>query len=459
MSNRTARPTWFCRPRVKLGLAVVFSIIWLPIAVASELRMSPIVKAVQSARESVVNIRGEKTIPAAAAGQTPGADPNRRVNGMGTGVVIDPRGYIITNYHVIDGVRDIQVTLAGGERYLAKSIARDLETDLAIIKIDAKQDIPAIALGTSSDLMTGETVIAVGNAYGYEHTVTRGIVSALHRSVQVNDAQYYDDLIQTDASINPGNSGGPLLNIDGEMIGINVAVRAGAQGIGFAIPVDKAMAAAASMLGSSNVAKGWHGVTPSSENSTAPSNGVVVGSIEQTSPAADAGIQPGDVITNLDGQEIKRTLDLQRALLDRKPGEKIEFVLKRSGEPVTVSLKLASQPETQKTPPQPIWDVLGLELQPIPADEFRATHQTRYRGGLKIISVRPNSPAASQGIQPGDVLVGMHLWETISLENVTYILNRPDFANLNPVKFFILHGNETLFGYLPIGTFKTAQRQ
>ena len=148
---------------------------------------------------------------------------------MGTGVVIDPRGYIITNYHVVNGVRDIQVTLADGERYIAKLVARDPETDLAIIKIDAKQEIPVISIGTSSDLMTGETVIAMGNAYGYEHTVTRGIVSALRRSVQVNEAQNYDDLIQTDASINPGNSGGPLLNIDGEMIGINVAVRAGAR--------------------------------------------------------------------------------------------------------------------------------------------------------------------------------------------------------------------------------------
>ena len=129
---------------------------------------------------------------------------------------------------MVDGVREIHVTRADGQRHVARLLARDKEADLAILKIDCPTPLPVIPIGTSSDLMAGETVIAVGNAYGYEHTVTRGIISALHRSVQVSEAQYYDDLIQTDASINPGNSGGPLLNIDGEMIGINVAVRAGA---------------------------------------------------------------------------------------------------------------------------------------------------------------------------------------------------------------------------------------
>lgn len=148
---------------------------------------------------------------------------------MGTGVVLDPRGYVVTNHHVVSGVREILVTSVGGREYTARLVAHDPATDLAIIKIDPARDMPVITLGSSEDLMLGETVIAVGNAYGYENTITQGIVSALHRAVQVSDAQYYEDLIQTDASINPGNSGGPLLNIDGEMIGLNVAVRAGAR--------------------------------------------------------------------------------------------------------------------------------------------------------------------------------------------------------------------------------------
>jgi serine protease Do len=446
------------RGRTALGAATVVLAALVHIAAASELRNTPIVKAVEGARSSVVNIRGEKTVATTPAQQAQSGETGHRVNGMGTGVVIDPRGYIITNYHVVDGVRDIQITFANKERYIARLFARDPETDLAIIKIEPKQEIPVINIGTSSDLMTGETVIAVGNAFGYEHTVTRGIISALHRSVQVNEAQLYDDLIQTDASINPGNSGGPLLNIDGEMIGINVAVRAGAQGIGFAIPADKAMAAAASMLASANVNKVWHGMTAGSDDSTGSRSGVFVESVERSSPAAEAGIKPGDLITALDGAEMRRTLDLQRALLDRKPGDQIDVVLNRSGGSMAKRMTLVSQPEVQKTPSGPVWEALGLELKPILPEEFRTTHQTRYSGGLRITSVRPSSPAASQGIRPGDVLVGMHIWETVSLENVTYILNRPDFASFNPVTFYILRNEKTWFVNVPVGTVKTAQR-
>lgn len=209
--------------------AMLFASPLLVRAEVSSLRMTPIVRAVRNARPSVVNIQGQKTVPDEAhAGAT------RQVNGMGTGVVIDPRGYILTNHHVVDGVRQIRVTLDDGKVSIAQIIARDRQTDLAVIKINAGRSLPTITIGTSADLMPGEPVIAVGNAYGYEHTVTRGIISALNRDVQVSDTQAYDDLIQTDASINPGNSGGPLLNIEGKMVGVNVAVRAGAQGIGFA---------------------------------------------------------------------------------------------------------------------------------------------------------------------------------------------------------------------------------
>ncbi len=238
MRHRTSRPS------SRGGLALVALVLrWRRVCDRRGVRAAELADrqggASGSAR-AVVNIRGEKTVAAPTAVQPASADASRRVNGMGTGVVIDPRGYIITNYHVVDGVREIQVTLADGQR-ARRQARRPRPGDRPGHHQDRRRarPLPVIPIGTSSDLMPGETVIAVGNAYGYEHTVTRGIVSALHRAVQVSDAQFYDDLIQTDASINPGNSGGPLLNIDGEMIGINVAVRAGAQGIGFAIPVDK----------------------------------------------------------------------------------------------------------------------------------------------------------------------------------------------------------------------------
>ncbi len=180
-----------------------------------------------------------------------------------------------------------------------------------------------ITIGTSADLMPGESVIAIGNAYGYEHTVTQGIVSALHRAVQVSDAQYYDDLIQTDASINPGNSGGPLLNIDGEMIGINVAVRAGAQGIGFAIPVDKAMTVAADLLQlpQHEARPSRH---PARQDVRATSRGASPSPrSKQSSPAAEAGILPGDLITAVGEIEVQRPLDFQRAMLDTAAGQQL----------------------------------------------------------------------------------------------------------------------------------------
>lgn len=454
--SRSASCTW---RRSRLAFFAVACCLALCVhTAASELRESPIVKAVQRVRASVVNIRGEKTIVANSS-QSATPDTGRRVNGMGTGVLIDQRGYIITNYHVIDGVREIMVTTADGRRQIAKMIARDMETDLAIIKIDSQGPLRAIPLGTSSDLMPGETVIAVGNAYGYEHTVTRGIVSALHRSVQVTDAQFYDDLIQTDASINPGNSGGPLLNIDGEVIGINVAVRAGAQGIGFAIPIDKVMSVAISLMASHNAEKGWIGME-SSPNTATRSHGMTVGAVEPKSPAADAGLMIGDVITSVDDLTIERPLDFQRSLLDRKAGDSLRLTVQRSGSksPMKLKLTLGSVAEKDDLANQPAWELLGVKLKAIPSDEFRKNRETRYRGGLEITAVRPNSPAASQGIVAGDILVGMHIWETASLDNVSYILKRPDFAKLNPVKFYILRGDETLYGSFSPVTVKTAQR-
>jgi len=201
-------------------------------------RESPTVKAIRRVESAVANIHSEKR--ADEHGSLFSVDRGQKVNGMGTGIIIDERGYIVTNHHVVDGVDTLRVTIRDGSSYMAQVVSEDRKHDLALIKINASRPLPVMPLGTSSDLMLGETVIAVGNAYGYEHTMTVGIISALSRDVEVNEKQSYRNLIQTDASINPGNSGGPLINMDGEVIGINVAIRAGAQRIGFAIPIDDA---------------------------------------------------------------------------------------------------------------------------------------------------------------------------------------------------------------------------
>ena len=155
---------------------------------------------------------------------------------------------------------------------------------------------------------------------------------------------------------------------------------------------------------------------------------------------------------------MQRPLDFQRAMLDRKPGQQVHLAVRRGHESLALNLTLGEVPEAAKTDSQPAWDLLGLELKPVPADEFHAAHPTRYRGGLSVTAVRPGSPAASQGIVPGDVLVGVHIWETVSLENVAYILKRPEFASLSSVKFFILRGDETLYGHWALNPAKTAQR-
>ncbi len=412
----------------------------------SELRKTAIVKAVKASRASVVNIRGEKTLHAEGSSGT--AQGDRRVNGMGTGVVIDRRGYIITNHHVVDGVHEIKVTLDSGAQYSARLISFDATTDLAVIKIDVARQMPVISIGTSADLMPGETVIALGNAYGYEHTVTRGILSAISRTVQVGEGQQYDDLIQTDASINPGNSGGPLLNIDGEMIGINVAVRAGAQGIGFAIPVDKAMRVAAELMSTRRVKQTWHGVVGAVEFN-ASRHGLKIKVCEEDSPATQASLSEGDVILSVDGHDVHRQLDLELALLSVGSGKEVVLSVRRGDDEIDVPLVMQAIPKSQAEVDNPIWTTLGMELAPISSNEFRQ-HRSGYRGGLSVAAVRANSPASRQGIRRGDVLVGMHVWETVTLDHVNWVLNRRDFDQLDPIKFYILRGRETLYGHMTV---------
>lgn len=411
---------------------------------ASELRRTAIVKAVQQAAPAVVYIKGEKTIVQSAGYDLP--ETARRVNGMGTGLIIDERGYILTNSHVVEGVERIQVTLHNGRVYTAKRLAEDAQDDLAIIKIEAESKLSTIRIGTSRDLMLGEPVIAMGNPYGYEQTITRGVISALHRDVQITDTQVYKDLIQTDASINPGNSGGPLLNIDGELIGVTVAVRAGAQGIGFAIPVDKAMAVAARLVNDHVSREVFHGLTL---DDVEGGSGAVVKQVAPNSPLADQ-LRTGDRIVDVNGRQVGRSLDFGCVLLERQPGDELAITVARNGgstERVRLPLQEALRPVALVD--DLTWTRLGLRLEPVDTDRFRNL-TTRYRGGLQVTEVRPGGPAARQGIRRGDVLLGMHVWETISYENVAYILNRPDFTSFNPLKFYILRGSETLYGHLPV---------
>jgi serine protease Do len=412
----------------------------LPPASRAESRRTAIVLAIESQRDSVVNIHGQKLV----GGADDGSDGEvRRVNGMGTGVVVDPRGYAVTNYHVVEGVRRIEVTLASGKAVAASLVSHDPRTDLAVIKIDTDECLPVATIGTSSDLMIGETVLALGNAYGYEHTVTRGIVSALHRNVEVSRTQRYEDLIQTDASINPGNSGGPLLNIDGQVIGINVAVRAGAQGIGFAIPIDRVLDVVSRLLSVERVDHTWHGLVVRG----AGQRGAVVEAVHRSSPAESVGVKAGDVITRIGDVSIMHQLDIERAMIGRRPGESVPVTVVRGDGQERIELAVAEMRRDSESLDDRCWAEIGLRLQPAAASKVQKL-QARYRGGLVVTSVRDGGPASEQGIQEGDILVGLHVWETIAPDNVAYILDKAIEEHLNPIKFYVLRGRETLFGHI-----------
>jgi serine protease Do len=414
-------------------------------------RLTSVVLAVREARPAVVSIQGQKTVgDAASAG-----DAARQVNGMGTGTIIDERGYILTNYHVVSDVRRIEVTLDDRRVYTATLVAHDAPADLAIIKIPATKPLKTIRIGTSSDLMEGESVVALGNAYGYEQTVTRGIISALGRDVQVSETQSYDDLIQTDASINPGNSGGPLLNANGEMIGVNVAVRAGAQGIGFAIPVDNALRVAAGLLNVQRLQRRWHGLVTEATEPGAP---LQVAKVVPASPAAKVGLQAGDEIVQIGTLPVARPLDVERAFLDRAAGEAMPVQVRRDGQTLTLELALAeyrgrgfAAATATNFNEQQVWDVWGLKLSEEPKSTFER-RDANYRGGMHVDAVRPSSPAAQQGVQAGDILVGMHRWETASPQDVAYIVNRPDLAGIDKLKFYVLRGQRTLVGHLDVAS-------
>ncbi|MFO0191298.1 MAG: trypsin-like peptidase domain-containing protein [Planctomycetia bacterium] len=437
------RCTWVLLPCV----AVLFAAAAARPACANESRRTAIVRAIETSRDSVVNIHGQKLV-------ANDADPNaegeqRRVNGMGTGVVIDARGYIVTNYHVVEGVKRIEVTLASGKTVAATLVSHDPRTDLAVIKVAHDAPLPVIAIGTSSDLMIGETVLALGNAYGYEHTVTRGIVSALHRNVEVTRTQQYKDLIQTDASINPGNSGGPLLNINGQMIGINVAVRAGAQGIGFAIPIDKALTVVTELLSVERVDRTWHGIVAKGDGQ----RGAIVEAVHRESPAETVGMRAGDVITRIGELPVTSQLDIERAMLGHKAGDSVALTVTRSGAIERIELPLAAARQLSMSIDERCWLELGLRVETMPAPKVQKL-QARYRGGLLVKEVRSGGPAADQGIRGGDVLVGLHVWETVSVENISYVLDKAREDNLGPLKFYVLRGRETLFGHLTSDTIR-----
>lgn len=451
------------RLRLVALFVTTFAAVTAPLSAADQdPRMTPLVKAVKRCEDYVVNIHTEKD--GVEEGESRFFTPrSRRVTGMGTGIVVDERGYIVTNYHVIHDVDQITVTLKNGELLEARPVSFDRRKDMAIIQVNPQTPLKVMDMGVSSDVMLAEQVFAVGNAFGYEHTVTAGIVSALGRDVEVDETQSYENLIQTDASINPGNSGGPLLNVLGEVIGINVAIRAGAQRIGFAIPIDDARRTVARLLSTERLDGISHGVFATDEQADEEKM-LVVEDVAPGSAAALAGLKKGDTIQSVRGVQIQDNADLERSLLGMPVGRKVPVEVLRDGNPMSLTLTVgvgrgatvASQTRgdstvktvsrSDSTPElsairRKTLDLLGLQLRDLTVQERRSIGN-RYRGGLTVVDVIAGSPSAVHGIRKGDILLGLDGFETLNDRNLTFILQDGRLKKLNSLSFQIFRRGE-----------------
>jgi serine protease Do len=409
-----------------------------------------VVEVVKRVRACVVNIHSERTARGPAAEELFALAPSQnRINGMGTGILIDPRGYIITNQHVVEEVSSIRVRLGDGTTSNARVVARDYDDDLALLKIDVGRALPTMPLGSARDLAVGETVIAIGNAYGYEHTVSVGVVSATGRDVTLNKEISYRSLIQTDTAINPGNSGGPLINLDGQLVGVNVAIRAGAQGIGFAIPVDTMIEVAGEMIRDKLCSDVACGVVCKDRVATLPgqlgwSRRVVVENIAENSPAAKAGLRDGDELVQVASLAVANSLDFDRALLGHRPGEKLPLRVRRGSAEQQLDLTL----EGRELPAADlVWQKLGMRFQDLPS-HLLTQHHPQLNGGLIVADLQNDGAASRAGIRRGDILVGLHLWEVVNVDNVLYVLKHPDLNTFRPLRFYILRGGQVHGGVI-----------
>lgn len=410
-------------------------------------RRTAVVAAIERVKGAVVNIHTERVdrgVRADAYG-IPGSP--KVVNGMGTGIIVDPRGYIVTNHHVIEEVSLMRVRLADGTTQLATVVARQPDVDLALLKIDSNQPLPVMPIGTAADLMVGETVIAIGNAYGYEHTVSVGVVSAVKRDVSLNKDMAYKSLIQTDAAINPGNSGGPLVNINGELVGVNVAIRAGAQGIGFAIPSDQMVRSVADMLKSRRQGQPQDGLIVRDRLENTDDGLVRSVVVDRTDgPAAVAGLKSGDVVVQVGDTKVSSSIDVERALLDRKSGDNLPVYVRRKGKEHRLDLVLNNSERMNRPANADLaWIKLGIQLAPLPGETVNRLNRL-FQGGLEVVNISDEGAAAKAGIKKGDILVGLHHWQTVNLDNISYVLNHPDLASFSPLWYHVIRSGQALKG-------------
>ncbi len=391
----------------------------LPVLAQDANRRSPVVLAVERASPAVVSIIAAQVVERRSSpfSGNPFFDdffrdffePYQRrqtEQSLGSGVVIRPDGYVLTNEHVVVQAQKILVQLSDDRKLSARLVGADSDSDLAVLKVDDGKSLPYLPLGNSDDLMIGETVIAIGNPFGLSHTVTTGVVSALNRSLNTDGRTYYD-FIQTDASINPGNSGGPLLNIKGELIGINTAIYGKAQGIGFAIPISRAKRIVQELITHGTVEAPWVGVvvqtlTPELAYHFAlkEKQGALVRGVESGSPAAKAGLQRGDVLLSLNGRPLHSAEEYMQREREFSSGDTLRLRVLRGQREEDIAVIASRFP--QEKADELAWQLIGVSV-------------TEGEDGVEVRKVRPGSPAARIGVEQGDMILGLSGAQTKSL--------------------------------------------
>lgn len=373
---------------------------------------------------------------------------------LGSGFIINKEGYILTNNHVVDNAEEIIVTLSDKKEkeYKAKVVGKDARLDVALIKIDANGDLSVAAIGNSDSLQIGEWVMAIGNPFGLGHTVTAGIVSAKGRVI---GAGPYDNFIQTDAAINPGNSGGPLFNLKGEVVGINTAIIAGGQGVGFATPINMAKDILVQLKEKGRITRGWIGVsiqevTPDLAKSFGlkDKQGALVSSVNEGEPADKAGIKPGDIIVEFDGKEIKEVSDLPRNVASITPGKTVKVKIIRDGKEKILSVAIGKMREDEEAAAVEGKEEgmtekrLGFSVQSI-TPEIAKRMDIKDTEGVLVDQVKPNSPVAAAGIKSGDIIKEVNKKGIKNLKEYKEAMKAA--SNDDTVLFRIVRGGNTFY--------------
>ena len=337
----------------------------------------------------------------------------REMRGLGTGMITDAQGHILTNNHVVGGASKVQVLLADGTRFEARVVGTDPKTDLAVVKIDAKKALPHVRFGDSDAVEVGEWVIAIGHPRGLDQTVTTGIISAKHRR-GITDPSGYQDFLQTDAAINPGNSGGPLLNLRGEVVGVNAAIAStsgGFEGIGFAIPSNMAAYISRELIARGKVERGWLGVSVqdlthelSRTMGIEGTRGALVSEVHKASPAEKAGLKQGDVVVAYNGKEIRDASQLRNEAASSPIGREVKVTVLREGKKRELPVRIESMESRAQASALPIQERLGITVRPATSKEASRL-KLRPGQGVIISRVEAGSPGAKAGLEPGDVIL------------------------------------------------------